>query len=333
MNMRSPAVSPILLVALLPALLFLSSCDFNKTESEKGFENPLAHVGTIHNQGLDHVLGDIKETEIKERDLLKKQGRTVLSDVVETSAQAFLEERGLGPESIKASKIGMSVVRSGRGTGLRKNDDDGILRLLPDSLRGDLTGKQKKYLQEVGSVILNEPPMSKLKKRLNELGKSARDDLSEEDATPVFAAIALGKSSSKYWRDNLNQWRQAVINALPEPDSTIEKTAGGNMSKAKCKCKTLKEVKITHHPDGTVTRTYIYECGCGSGQSGGNGGFWENAGEVAAVDVASGTAGAAVGGATTSGPGALPGGVGTALIGSAGSAAGKVLGMITRKNL
>lgn len=322
-NTRLRVVARILLVALLPVVLFVSSCDFNKTESEKGFENPLAHVGTMHNQGLDHVLGDIKDTEIKERDLLKKRGRNVLSDVIETSARAFLEERDLGPESIKASKIGMSVVRSGRGTGLRKNSDDGILRLLPDSLRGDWTGKQKKYLREIGSVVLNEPPMPKLRKRLNELGKSARDELSEEDATPVYAAIALGKSSSKYWSNNLDEWRQSIFDALPEPDSTIIRNSKGEMVKTNCPCKRPVEMTVITTTDGTTMTIMEYNCGCNNTESSRGGGFWESAGKVGAADVASGVAGAAVGGATTGGPGAPAAGAGAALVGSAGTAAGE----------
>jgi len=185
--------STILLVALLPSLLFLSSCDFIETESEKNFENPLAHVGKVHNQGLDHVLGDIKETEIRERDLVKKRGGNVLSDAVEASARVFLEENNLGAESVNAIKIGISVLHSEQGTDLRKDSDDGVLRLLPNSLRGDFTEKQKKYLRKAGSVVLREPPMSKLEGRLDELGRSARDELSEEDARPVFAALVVAR--------------------------------------------------------------------------------------------------------------------------------------------
>jgi len=240
-NTRPLAVPATLLVALLPSLLFLSSCDFNKTEPEKEFENPLAHVGKMHNQGVDHVLGDIKETDIKETDIretdmTKKRGRNVLSDVIKTSAQAFLEESDLGPEAIKTMKVGMSAVRSTRSTDLRKSNDE-VLRVLPDSLRGDLSEKQREYLREVGRVVLDEPPMPQLKKQVNKLGRSARDELSREDAMPVFAAIALAKSSSRYWRDNLDEWRRTVLEALPEADSTVVMNKDGETSKDTCSCK------------------------------------------------------------------------------------------------
>jgi len=93
---RPFATTKILVVLLLPALLFQSSCDFNKSESEKGFENPLAQIGKIHNQGLDHALGDLKETDIREIDMIEKSGRNVISNVVETSTRTFLQERDLG---------------------------------------------------------------------------------------------------------------------------------------------------------------------------------------------------------------------------------------------
>jgi len=196
-------------------------------------------VGKVHNQGLDHVLGNIKETEIRERDLVKKRGGNVLSDAVEASARVFLEENNLGAESVNAIKIGISVLHSEQGTDLRKDSDDGVLRLLPDSLRGDFTEKQKKYLRKVGSVVLREPPMSKLEGRLDELGRSARDELSEEDARPVFAALAVARRSYKYWKEHLNEWEQAIFEAMPEPDSTVVRNSTGKLGKADCPCKKL----------------------------------------------------------------------------------------------
>jgi hypothetical protein len=321
-NTRLRVVAQILLLALLPVVLFVSSCDFNKTESEKGFENPLAHVGTMHNQGLDHVLGDIKETEIKERDLLKKQGRNVLSDVIETSARTFLEERGLGAESIKASKIGMSVVRSGRGTELRKNNVEGILRFLPDSLRGDLGEKQKEYLRQVGDVLLNEPPTSKLKKRLNELGRSARDELSEEDRRPVFAATAVAKGSYKYWKEHLDEWKQAIFDALPEPDSTVMRNSKGEMAKTNCPCKKLVEQRVVRTDDGDTITVYVYECGCNGG--GGGEGFLGSAADVGTADVG-GAVGGAIAGSIIPDPATTATGAGTAaIVASAGQAACEV---------
>ena len=148
--------------------------------------------------------------------------------------------------------------------------------------------------------------------------------MSEEDATPVYAAIALAKNSTEYWRDNLDHWRQAVISALPEPDSTVTGNSKGDMAKGNCPCKSLSSMKVVRTDDGDTITVYIYDCGCNNGGGGDSGGgFWENAGKVGAADVASGVAGAAVGGATTAGPGALPGGAGAALIGSAGTAAGE----------
>jgi hypothetical protein len=114
--------------------------------------------------------------------------------------------------------------------------------------------------------------MSKLKRRVNELGRSARDEMTREDAAPVFAAIALAKNSSRYWRENHGEWRQAVVDALPEADSTVIRGKNEKSSKGACDCKKLVKIKVIEHPDGSTTTVRIYECGCPGGSGGGR---WE----------------------------------------------------------
>ncbi|WP_233993500.1 hypothetical protein [Salinibacter altiplanensis] len=302
---------------MLPVLLLATSCDIREDTSPQSFENPLAEAGTRHNEGLDHALADIKGADEPIRDSKE------LMNLVETSTREFVRKEGLYTKGFDAVQMGMNVVRDG-GSVRRAaaRGGKGSSYLLPDSLREKLTAEQKRYLDEIGSVLESEPSKSELDRRLAELERSAQSELSDEKAKAVLVGVAVAGSSHRYWSEHQDEWRQAIISNLPEADSTVVRNGGAATSGATnsprvettddCELESMEEIE---HPDGSETIVKHYDC------DNPGGGF--DGGEVAAADM-----GAAFGGALTGG---AAGAAGAAVAGSGGTAALQVYHRIFRQ--
>jgi len=164
------------------------------------------------NEDLDHALGGIKATDEATR------GSEELLNVVGPSTREFIRREGLD-RGLDAVQIGMDVARNdvSPSPGAKLI---GSPHLLPDSLRENLTSEQERYLG--GTVGLHESELmeSEFDRRFAKLGRSAQSELSEEEAEVVLAGV-VADSSYGYWTDHLDEWRKAIIDVLPEPDSTI----------------------------------------------------------------------------------------------------------------
>lgn len=159
------------------------------------------------NEDLDHALGGIKATDEATR------GLEELLNVVGSSTREFIRREGLPcrlvwmwPATTYPQVPGQNMI--------------GSPRLLPDSLRENLTSEQERYLG--GTVGLHESELmeSEFDRRFAKLGRSAQSELSEEEAEVVLAGV-VADSSYGYWTDHLDEWRKAIIDVLPEPASTI----------------------------------------------------------------------------------------------------------------
>lgn len=89
---------------MVSALVF-TGCDFSeKSEEEQPFENPYAEVGQLHNQALDHVLGDLKTVQ----DPITSEEE--LFGAAESSLRAFAQEKEARVHGIEGVNWGMEVI-------------------------------------------------------------------------------------------------------------------------------------------------------------------------------------------------------------------------------
>ena len=218
------------LTALIFSALLFTGCDTFDTQTVQSFKNPHAEVGQLHNQALDHVLSDLKTVQgtIKSKE--------ELFETAESSLQAFAREKGADAHQVDDVRWGMKMMtdapkRVSRAQA-RSGVDDPLPRavaIVPDSVLADLTSGQKRYFEEIASLVDSNPSLTQFEEQLSTLSQSAVDELGEEDAAVVLQASAVAKSSYAYWAEHYGEWMitmwQAQSDSLTATDGNASSTS------------------------------------------------------------------------------------------------------------
>jgi hypothetical protein len=92
--------------------------------------------------------------------------------------------------------------------------------------KAGLTDKQNDLLDEIKRAIHKTNRIENLKKELNSINENALDNLSKDKARIIYIASSIGYSSTKYWKENRDKWKDLV-------KSYANKSKAGNMPQMK----------------------------------------------------------------------------------------------------
>jgi len=221
--------------SLVFSALFFAGCDTFETQKEQSFKNPYAEVGQLHNKALDSVLSDLKTVQGT------VESKEELYDKAEASLQAFAKEKGATAHEIDRVRWGRKVIREApqRLERALTNSTEGnptprAVAVLPDSMLGELTSEQMRYIEGIADLVDDNPSVDQFEAQLSTLSQSALDELGEEDAAVVLRASAVAKSSYSYWIEHFEEWIVAASQATSDSLTVAGKNSLSTTPTTRC---------------------------------------------------------------------------------------------------
>ncbi|MCG8581217.1 MAG: hypothetical protein MI866_14950 [Bacteroidales bacterium] len=203
------------------SILVLIGCSQEEVEhnsqSKKIDEKHYAEIGKLHNEGLDHVLTQLKTLKEKQ---LKSISKKNLQDEVVNASIGFMtgnEEEDASLKSFVANVCEQTLIYNGRDRGIvatLKNLSEGLtekdVRRNHFQQFGNVTDNQLEYVRRIEMIFKGQNQLDMIK-ALVELKSEVITKLEEEEAYPILCGIYTGIYSLKYWMENAIKWQMSLM--------------------------------------------------------------------------------------------------------------------------
>lgn len=202
-------------------ILIVAGCNQEIIEQNKPSnridEKYYSDFGKLHNEGLDHVLEQLKS--LKECQF-KSVSKEILHDEVIRASINFVNEKDEIDRSLEdlvtnVSSQTLSYNRRQKGIAATlKNLSEGLtetdVRRSHYQQFGDVTDSQLDYIGQM-EKIFNGQNQIDIIKALIDLKGEVIAELTEEEAFPILCGIYTGIYSLNYWKENALKWQSSLM--------------------------------------------------------------------------------------------------------------------------
>lgn len=196
---------------LIGLLLILSTCYFVISCNEKIPITDLTladfeQIGTLHNEGLDFVLGQLVEDEIDKQVIskdLKKAYALTLEASINFSSNSFdLSNSDNGKLTQSLGKVDFNFESTAKG--------DYITTLMQREI--NLSERQTRFFYELDRVLNNtDLDLEQILDEICGIEQEIMKQCSYEELNVLLSATSVGKKSLEYWKENFETWSLELI--------------------------------------------------------------------------------------------------------------------------
>jgi len=168
-------------------------------------------IAQEHNQTLDFVLRTLKKKDLSKVDDIEKM-IIILDEGIESYFTTTLENENLVRRAVELSNQQIAKYLNSSDKISSKINDASPISLVIEENESHFSDKQIYLLQQCDQVLsdFNGNNIESVTNSFEEIKNIAQSELSEESAQVILIACEVGKMSSTYWSENIEEWNQVL---------------------------------------------------------------------------------------------------------------------------
>jgi hypothetical protein len=203
------------LLAIVSLLVFITfGCEDDNLENNYNTkktnnflsESQIEIIADKHNQAMNKVISGLKENDANQNSIV---------EIINNQLNEYYR-KNLSTDNEISSAIEYSEESVDSIINLDDNsqyNNKSPIKIIIDKYSEDLNATQIDLLNQIDRTIDNS--MSDFENaitNLNNIENDAINNLTKEQAQPIIAGTKVGKASLRYWKNNHEEWKQAITN-------------------------------------------------------------------------------------------------------------------------